>query len=398
MSTDEWTYPFPVTDPFQLPAEFSQLRCSEPVRPIRVATGDEVWLVTRYADVRAVLGDRRMSRNIFRPDAAQLVPGVPVRQVSSAIVDPPAHTRWRKLVASAFTPRHVEGMRPQIEKVVNELLDRVELQTPPVDLKQALAYPLSITVLCRLLGIEEQQHRRFAELAETALTINDAGMDKIAAAFVAMQQHSVELIAAKREQPGTDLLSRLIAVHDADEGRLSEDELVATILGLFVGGYESTVNQIVKGLLALLRWPDQLAALRADPSLIGSAVEETLRFAALDSGFGSPRYATADVPVGDVVIPQGATVLVIRQSADRDERQFEDPDRFDVTRGARQHNGFGHGPHHCLGSALARLELEVAIGTVVARFPGLRLAVPPEEIRWDYRLTAAGPESLPVLW
>lgn len=363
-----------------------------------MATGDEVWLVTRYADVRAVLGDRRMSRNIFRPDAAQLVPGVPVRQVSSAIVDPPAHTRWRKLVAAAFTPRHVEGMRPRIEKIVTELLDRAELAAPPVDLKQALAYPLSIRVLCELLGIEEHQHLRFTELAETALTINDAGMDTIEAAFVAMQRHSVALVAAKRQRPGEDLLSNLIAVHDEDEGRLSEDELVATILGLFVGGYESTVNQIVKGLLALLRWPDQLAALRADPSLIGRAVDETLRFAALDSGFGSPRYATEDVPVGDVVIPKGATVLVIRQSADRDDSQFDDPDRFDITRGTRQHHGFGHGPHRCLGAALARLALEVAIGTVVSRFPQLRLAVPAEEIRWDYRLTAAGPESLPVLW
>ena len=366
---------------------------------MRVRTGDEVWLVTRYADVRAVLSDRRFSRNIFREDAARLIPGVPTRQVSSPFVDPPAHTRWRKLVTRAFTPRFVDDLRPAVQKIVDQLLDAAEVAPRPVDLMPALAYPLSIRTLCEVLGIEPERIDEFCVLADTALTINSASMAEKGAAFAQMDAFSRRLIEAKRSRPGADFLSQLVGVIDSEDGRLSADELVATILAMLVGGYESATNQIGKTLLALFRYPEQLAALRADPSLITSAVEEGLRFAALDSGFGSPRYALEDVPVGDAVIPKGSTVLVIRQSADRDTEQWgADADRFDITRDARQHTGFGHGPHRCLGSALARLEIELGVGTILRRFPGLRLTVPAGEVEWDYRITAAGPKSLPVTW
>lgn len=392
-------YPFPVVDPFQLPEQFRALRAGEPVRKVRVRTGDEVWLVTRYADVRAVLSDRRFSRNIFREDAARLIPGVPTRQVSSPFVDPPAHTRWRKLVTRAFTPRFVEDLRPAVQKIVDQLLDAAEVAPRPVDLMPALAYPLSIRTLCEVLGVEPERIDEFCVLADTALTINTASMAAKGAAFAQMDAFSRRLIEAKRSQPGADFLSQLVGVIDSEDGRLSADELVATILAMLVGGYESATNQIGKTLLALFRYPEQLAALRADPSLVTSVVEEGLRFAALDSGFGSPRYALEDVPVGDAVIPKGSTVLVIRQSADRDTEQWgADADRFDITRDARQHTGFGHGPHRCLGSALARLEIELGVSTILRRFPGLRLTVPAEQVEWDYRITAAGPKSLPVTW
>jgi cytochrome P450 len=219
------------------------------------------------------------------------------------------------------------------------------------------------------------------------------------AAHQAMGQFSRDLIAAKRRRPGDDILSQLIATSDEEDGRLSEDELVATILAIFIGGYESTVNQFGKGILALFRFPDQLAALRADLGAVPTAVEEMLRFAALDSGFGSPRYATEEVEVGGMTIPKGATVLVIRQSADRDAEQFPDPERFDIRREeARAHNAFGHGPHHCLGAALARLELQLGIGSLLRRFPDLALTEAVDEIPWDYRLTVAGPRTLPVTW
>jgi cytochrome P450 len=391
-------YPFRVTDPFQLPVEFARLRAEEPVCRVRVATGDEVWLVTRYDDVRAVLGDRRFSRNIFRPDAARLIPGVPTRQVSSPFVEPPAHTRWRKLVTRAFTPKYVEGLRGQVQAIVDKLLDEVQAAPQPADLVPMFAYPLSISTLFELLGIPSAQYGPWRALADTALTINDLPMEEKADAFVRMNVFSAELIANKRSFPAEDFLSQLVAVIDSEDGRLSEQELVATILAMLVGGYESATNQIGKTLLALFRYPDQLAKLRAEPELIGPAVEEGLRFAALDSGFGSPRYTLEDVRFGEVTIPKGSTVLVIRQSADRDETQYPEPDRFDITRDARQHNAFGHGPHRCLGAALARLELEVGIGTLLRRFPRLTLAAPPEQIKWDYRITAAGPATLPVTW
>lgn len=392
------TYPFRITDPFQLPAEFAQLRTEEPVCRVRVATGDEVWLITRYDDVRAVLGDRRFSRNIFRPDAARLIPGVPTRQVSSPFVEPPAHTRWRRLVTRAFTPRYVDGLRGHVQSLVDKLLDEVQAAPRPADLVPLFAYPLSISTLFELLGIPSAQYGPWRTLADTALTINDVPMQDKAEAFVKMNAFSAELIANKRAYPADDFLSQLVAVIDSEDGRLSEQELVATILAMLVGGYESATNQIGKTLLALFRYPDQLTRLRAEPSLLGAAIEEGLRFAALDSGFGSPRYALEDVQIGEVTIPKGSTVLVIRQSADRDETQYPDPDRFDITRDARAHNAFGHGPHRCLGAALARLELEVGIGTLLRRFPRLALAVPPDQIEWDYRITAAGPATLPVTW
>ncbi|MEV0284880.1 cytochrome P450 [Kribbella sp. NPDC050820] len=399
MITDTSTYPFEITDPFRLPEQFAWLREHRPVSMVHAATGDEVWLVSDYASVRAVLSDRRFSRNIFRADAARLLPGVPVRQVSVPFVDPPAHTRWRKLVSRAFTPRRVEGMRPRIQEIVDALLDDMEKAGAPADLVQSLSYPLSNAVICELLGITAAEHEPFRSLANTALTINDSSPEEQMAAHQAMGKFSRDLIAAKRRHPGDDVLSQLIAAYDEEDGRLSEDELVATILAIFIGGYESTVNQFGKGILALFRFPSQLAALRADLDAVPMAVEEMLRFAALDSGFGSPRYATEEVQVGDVTIPKGATVLVIRQSADRDEAQFPDPERFDIRREeARAHNAFGHGPHHCLGAALARLELQIGIGTLLRRFPDLALTMAVEEIPWDYRLTVAGPRTLPVTW
>lgn len=391
-------YPFQVDDPFELPAEFAWLRANEPVAKVRVGTGDEVWLVTRYEDARAVFTDRRFSRNVFRPDAAQLIPGVPTRQVSSPFVDPPAHTRWRRLVTRSFTPRHVEGMQGRIQQIVDRLLDRIQASDPPADFVKEFAYPLPIAVMCLLFGIDEADTDPFRRLADTGLTINDASPEEKTAAFGAMAKFSVDLIAAKRQNPGEDLLSQLVAVHDEQDGRLSEEELVATILAMLVGGYESTVNQIGKGLLVLFRHPDQLTALRADMGLLPNAVEEILRYSALDSGFGSPRYALEDVEVGGVVIPKGSTVLVIRQSADRDEAKFEDPERFDIRREGTQHNAFGHGAHRCLGAALARMELRLGIGTVLRRFPTLRMVKPVEEIPWDYRITAAGPATLPLEW
>jgi cytochrome P450 len=390
-------YPFRITDPFQLPVEFAQLRAEEPVCKVWLATGDEVWLVTRYDDVRAVLGDQRFSRDIFRPDAARLTADVPTRQVGSPFLDPPVHTRWRKLVIRAFTPEYVEGLRGQVQAIVDKLLDEVQAAPRPADLVSMFAYPLSISTLFELLGIPNAQHWPWRALADTALTINDVSPQEKADAFVQINAFSAELIATKRSYPAEDFLSRLVTIDSAD-GWLSEQELVATVLAMLVGGYESAANQIGRTLLALFRYPDQLATLRAHPSLTGSAIEEGLRFAALEGGLGSPRYALEDVQLGDVTIPKGSTVLVIRQSADRDEMRYPEPERFDITRDARQHHAFGHGPHRCPGAALARLELEVGIGTLLRRFPRLALAVPPKRIKWDYRITAAGPVTLPVTW
>jgi cytochrome P450 len=398
MTAEIRSYPFAVTDPFMPSKEFAWLRANEPVTRVELPSGDPVWLVTRYEDVRAVMTDQRFSRNLDRPDVATLIPGV--RQPSSPFADPPAHTRWRRLMSKEFTARRVEGMRASVESSVDDLLDRMEAQPKPVDLMQVFAFPMPITVVCSLLGIAVDKHGRFQAGARAALSTGDElSPEEKTAAFMDMLEATRELIAEKRQQPGADLLSALIAAHDEDDGRLSEDELVATVVTLLVGGYENPAHQFGKAVQLLFAHPDQLAALRADPSLLSSAVEETLRYAAaIDSGFGSPRYATADVEVGGVTIPESATVLVIRQSANRDDTQFDDPDRFDITREPSQHFSFGVGPHFCLGASLARLELEVGIAGLLRRFPDLTLTVPADEVPWAYRVTTAGPASLPVTW
>lgn len=398
MNSQDDTYPYrSSSDPLLLPKEFAWLRANDPVCRVTVASGDEVWLVTRYDDVRAVLANQRFARNIARQDAARLISGV--RMPSSPLADPPAHTRWRRLVSKAFTARQVSRLQPDVQRIADELLDRIEASTPPVDLMERYAFPLPIAVVCELLGLDVARHARFRGLASAALATGGSTPEEKATAFVALGDYTREIIAGRRGQSGDDLLSRLISVRDDDDARLSEDELVATVMTLLIGGYENPAHQMGKALYTLFRHPEQLAAVRADPTLIGQVVEETLRYTgALDSGYGSPRFATADIEVGGVVIPKGATVLVIRQSANRDEDRFDDPDRFDIHREPTQHVVFGHGPHHCLGASLARMEQEIGYGTLLRRFPELRLAVPAEEIRWVYRVTASGPAALPVTW
>jgi cytochrome P450 len=390
-------YPYRASDPLMLPDEFGRLRADQPVVAVKVASGDTVWLVTRYDDAKLVLADPRLSRNIGRPEAARLIPGV--RMPSMPLADPPAHTRWRKLLAKAFTARQISEMRPAVTRLVDQLLDGIESGPVPVDLMEHFAFPLPIGVVCVMLGLDAGQQEPFRKQAALALSTEGASAQERGAAFGELAQQAAGIIADRRSDLGDDLLSTLIAARDTDEGQLTEEELVATVMTLLIGGYENPAHQLGKGLYTLFRHPDQLAALRADPSVLPAAVEEMLRYTgALDSGFGSPRFALADIEIGGVTIPQGATVLVIRQSANRDETRFDDPDRFDISREPTQHLVFGFGPHHCIGAALARLEIEVGMGRLLARFPQLRLAVPIEDIQWAYRVTASGPAALPARW
>jgi cytochrome P450 len=291
-------------------------------------------------------------------------------------------------------------MRPQVERIVDGLLDAIEQAGAPADLMKAFAFPLPIAVVCILLGIDPDRHVQVRDFALIALsTDTDTTGSARAESYEAMVGYVSALISAKRDDRGDDLLSQLIAVSDDDGSRLSEQELLATTLTLLIGGYENTAHQVGKALLTLFAHPEHLTALRDDPSAIGRIVEETLRYTgSLDSGYGSPRYATEDVTVGDTVIPKGATVLVIRASANRDPEQFAEPDRFDPGRVDGQHFSFGVGPHFCLGAPLARLEMETGYVRLVRRFPGLHLTVPVDEVPWAYRLTAAGPAHLPVAW
>jgi cytochrome P450 len=360
-----------------------------------------LWVLTRYDDCVTSLRDPRFGRDGFEPIlAAQYGDESETGRLPRSMLfrDPPDHTRLRSLVNRAFTPRVIEGMRGQIQGLVDRLLDRVE-RRGHMDVIANLAYPLPVTVICDMLGVPGGDHAQIREWSSDIIRSLDAigipsdpsivergrvGRRGIADYFRA-------LLPERRRRPRADLLSSLIAVEEQGD-RLTEGELLSTCVLLFIAGHETTVNLIGNGLLALLRHPDQLARLRAEPGLIGSAVEELLRF---DSPVQrTARITSAEVEIGGKTIPAGAFVVTAIGAANRDPAQFSDPDRLDVARPDNRHIAFGFGIHFCLGAPLARVEGQLALGTLIRRMPELRLAG--ADLEWRESSTLRGLKALPV--
>lgn len=390
------------SDFFQNAPELSRvLRTEQPVRQVVMPRGMSAWLVTRYADAKTLLADQRLSKDSERARALfqrrLTTPGETSRPFERSLaahmlnMDPPDHTRLRKLVNKAFTAPTVARLRPRIEEITENLLDDMAGSTE-VDLLSAFAFPLPITVICELLGVPDDAREDFRTWSSTLL--DTATPEQIEFASGKMARYLGELIARKRAEPTDDLLSAL--VHATDEGdALSEQELVSMAFLLLVAGHETTVNLIGNGVLALLREPDQLAALRADPALLPGAVEEFLR---LESPIhlATLRFTTEPVRVGQAEIPAEEFVLISLLAANRDDERYPDPDRLDVTRQAGGHLAFGHGIHFCVGAPLARLEARIAIGRLLERFPELRLAAEPKALRWRDSSLIHGLQTLPV--
>jgi cytochrome P450 len=310
--------------------------------------------------------------------------------------DPPDHTRLRRLVSKAFTPRAIQALRPRIVELVDELLGAMAAERR-VDLVDALAFPLPFSVIAEMLGAPPADHDRIRQLTGTVVRslepVADPGLAKaIMAADEELRQIAAEMIAWKRANPADDLLTALIHAEDGGDV-LDDDELIAQTLLLYIAGHETTVNLIAGGTLALLRHPDQLALLRRDPGLVPNAVEELLRY---DSPVQASRRITLEpVTVGGTTIPAGAFVMASLGSANRDER-FWGPDAAELNlrrENARQHVSFGAGPHHCLGASLARLEAGIAVERLTARFPDLALD---GDVVWNGRINLRGPAHLPV--
>ncbi|MFI2203053.1 cytochrome P450 [Streptomyces sp. NPDC020192] len=394
---DLLSFPFPHDDMLQPPCPYARLRREDPVTQVRLPSGDLAWLIPRYDHARTAFADKRFVR--IGEDAARLTEDGGFDDTMNAR---PAqlsdHERWRKIVSKAFTPRYVETLRPRMQKIVDGLLDAMQEQGPPADLVEAYHFPLPMEVICELLGVPNTDQDRFRGWARDSVALTGRSPEDIARLNADMEGFFKELVERKRHEDGDDLLTQLVHLHDADAGKLTEAELLVTAHGLFIAGYETTGNALGKGMFALFRNPEQLAALRADRSLLHSAVEEMLRYAPLDSGYGIPRQTLVDVPLGDTVIPRGATVIVPHFAANRDPEQFADPDVFRVGRRPNAHLTLGHGRYFCIGAPLARVEMQIAVGSLLDRFPGLRLAVPPEEIRAHQNLITEGPVSLPVEW
>ncbi|KNB53756.1 cytochrome P450 family protein [Streptomyces caatingaensis] len=377
---------------------YAALREAGPVHRVPGADGKPAWLVTRYEDVRAALADPRLSL-----DKRHAAPGnysgmslPPALDANLLNMDPPDHTRIRRLVVKAFTPGRVEKLREPVRRAADALLDGLG---PEADLISAYAGPLPITVMCDLLGVPGDDRPDFRSWTDALVAPDPARPEAAREAVGHLIGFLSRLLAAKRAEPGDDLLSDLIAVRDdegdAAGGRLSEDELMSLAFLLLFGGYENVVHLIGNTVLALLERPGLAAELRKDPDGLPGLVEEVNRWDG-PVPLAIRRFPLQDVEIGGVTVPAGETVLLSLASANRDPRRFPDPDRLDLRRGASGHLSLGHGIHYCLGAALGRMEAETAVAALLSRCQELELAVPVADLTWRPTMRSRGLISLPV--
>lgn len=375
---------------------YARLRAEAPVHRMKFSSWlPTVWVVSRYADVLAVLKDDRFSNDI-----TSKLPWTPraMRPLTHHMLnrDAPDHTRLRTLVNKAFTPGVVERLRGRVQSACDELLESAAARGR-MELIADFALPLPLTIITDLLGVPKQDRRQFAAWSKrVSAATSGALLDLIRgqpSLFLAVR-YMRKLIALRRAEPGDDLVTALIRVEEAGD-KLTEDELIGMIALLLLAGYETTINLVATGTVALIQHPEQRARFQREADLGDSAVEELLRYAS-PVDFAAIRIAREDVALADSVIPRGSIVLASLTSANRDERQFHDPDRLDLGRDPNRHLAFGIGPHFCMGAPLARLEGRIALTTLFRRFPDLRLEVPPESLRWRRGLLFRGLETLPV--
>lgn len=386
-------YPFNETGSLTLSEAYFEAQRAPGMVRVQLPHGEPAWLATRYDDVRLVLGDRRFSRAMATThDEPRMQSG---RNLSGFLsMDPPDHTRLRTLVAKAFTVRRVEELRPRAREIATDLVKDMIAAGQPVDLVDRFALSLPVAVICELLGVPVEDRPKFRVWSDTALSTSRLTPQEYMANREELRDYMRGLIADHRVHPRDDLISALIAARD-ERDRLTELELVDTCVGILVAGHETTASQIPNFLVTLLDDPAAMARLREDPSLIPGAVEELLRYVPLGAGGGFARYATEDVEVGGVLVREGEPVVVAIGAANRDGLRFTDPNAVRIEQPPEQHLAFGHGVHHCLGAALARMELQEALRVLLTELPGLHLA---GDIVWKSEMLVRGPVTMPVGW
>jgi nocardicin N-oxygenase len=376
---------------------YDEARESAPLVRVRMPYGGSAWLATGHAEVKKVLSDPRFSRAAApHVDAPRLLPEPPPSG-SVLTMDPPEHTRLRKLVAKAFTARRIEALRPHVQQVVDSLLDEMERQGPPADFKKFVAEPLPVIVICEVLGVAQEDRERFRGLTDAVMSTTNFTSAEAQAAMGQFFGYLTELVASKRANPSDDLLSAMVLATDADD-RLDDTELVWLGVALLIGGHETTLNQLSNFTFLLLTHSEFRSGLVAAPELLPQAVEELLRFVPLNTGSAYGVMAKEDIPFGDLVVHAGETVIPCVGAANRDPRVFHDPGELDLHRTENPHISFGFGAHHCIGAQLARVELQVAVATLLRRFPTLQLAVPRADVHWRTGSLIRGVEALPVEW
>ena len=385
---------------------YAWLREHQPVRWTRLPSGVDAWLVTRYADAKLALAHQGLSKNPAHhaeSTHARGKTGIPGERSANLMthllnIDPPDHTRLRRLVSKAFTPRTVAAFAPRVQELTDRFIDGFA-ERGSADLIHEFAFPLPIYTICDLLGVPAKDQDDFRDWAGMMIRHGGGPRGGVARSVKKIRNYLAELIHHKREHPGEDLISGLIQASDHGE-HLTENEAAAMCFVLLFAGFETTINLIGNGVYALLRHPEQRARLqesvhRGERGLHTTAVEELLRYDG-PVELATWRYATAPVHLGGQDIAVGDPVLVVLAAADRDPDRFTDPDRLDLTRRDNQHLGYGHGIHYCIGAPLARLEGQAALATLLTRLPDLTLATTPDNLRWRGGLIMRGLRDLPV--
>ncbi|MFF0751678.1 cytochrome P450 [Streptomyces sp. NPDC004267] len=395
--TEAVAFPQDRTCPYHPPAAYDPLREERPLSRVTLWDGRQVWMVTGHQAARALLADQRLSTDSTRGDfplPTERATAVRRRRRAALLGwDDPEHNAQRRLLIPSFTLRRAEGLRPRIQAIVDRLLDTMEAAGPTAELVSAFALPVPSIVICELLGVPYADHEFFEEQSRRLLRGPTAADTE--EALKRLEDYLGGLIDRKRTEPGDGVLDDLVA-RQVQEGGPDRQELVQLATILLVAGHETTANMISLGTYTLLRHPSRLAELRADPALVPAAVEELLRFLSIADGL--LRVAREDVEVEGVVIRAGEGVVFSTSVINRDGSVYADPDDLDWSRPARHHVAFGFGIHQCLGQNLARMELEIALGTLLRRLPGLRLAAPAEEIPFKPGDTIQGMLELPVTW
>jgi cytochrome P450 len=388
------TLPFAQPDPLTIAPLLRVLQAERPITRVRTPVGDEAWLVTRYVEVKELLGDRRLGRS--HPDPARaprfsdsILFGGPMERYETEQAD---HAQLRALLTPFFSARKMQELRPRVEALVDHFLDALAAKTPPVDLHEALSFPLPVLVICELLGIPYEDREQFRLWSTDMADLHDRARASVAQRNLIAYMHG--LVARKRAHPADDVLSGLCAVGG---GQIPDAYIAFLGAMLLFAGHETTVVRIDVGTLLLLTHPGQRQALVSDPELVPGAVEEILRLSDTGSG-GLPRYAHETIEIGGVTIQPGEAVLLNGGAANHDARLFVDPDSFAIDRQPNPHLTFGYGPRFCIGALLARIELQAVFARLVPRFPTLRLAVPLEQLRFRSDILTGGLFALPVTW
>ena len=395
------TFPVPRGCPFAEPSQYEELRKQAPVTRVPLHSGLRAWWISRHADVRAVLGDQlfssdRRHENYPLIDSEVTRQRARTEQPAMINLDGEAHAAARRAVIGEFTVKRLAALRPRVQHLVDGLIDRIlATEERQVDLVEMLSLPVPSMVICELIGVPYADHEFFQERSARMIRRATDSVER-QRCVSDLREYLDRLLARKETEPGDDLLSRQIE-RQREAGGIRREELVSLAFLLLIAGHETTANMISLGVIGLLRHPDQLAVVKADPSRAPMAVEELLRYFSIVEMVTS-RVATKDVEVGGVTIKAGDGVVTSGLSANWDPEVFANPDKLDIERGARHHLAFGFGPHQCLGQNLARQELQIVFDTVFRRIPGLRLATPVEDIPLKTDTNVYGVYRLPVTW